>query len=101
MLNALNAEDEIIGPVKGADAFCPLCRTKLVAKIGKLEIPRPHWAHRPHADCDPWATEPESEWHRWWKEIVVPLRRKVVIDRDGERHFADIVGVDDQVIEIQ
>jgi hypothetical protein len=47
-----------------AKASCPTCNGDLIAKCGELKSW--HWAHKTK-DCDHWS-EPESEWHRQWKE---------------------------------
>ncbi len=49
----------------GQRSTCPTCGDALLSKCGALVVP--HWAHLARADCDPWA-EPESPWHRRWKE---------------------------------
>lgn len=44
-------------------ANCPVCNGDLIPKCGELKSW--HWAHKTK-DCDHWS-EPESEWHRQWK----------------------------------
>lgn len=78
----------------GATAFCPGCKEIVIAKCGEINIW--HWAHRTSLDCDPW-WEPESYWHRQWKQLVRPDACEVII-RD---HRADIVGNAGMVIELQ
>ncbi len=74
----------------------------MVAKIGRCRVPRPHWAHHAHPDCDPWLEhDGESEWHRAWKELVIPDRREVVLTVGTEKHFADILGNGHTIVEIQ
>jgi len=55
-----------------------------------------HWAHLSACDCDPWS-EPESEWHRAWKEMVPPEQREVTMGP----HRADIRLASGKVIELQ
>jgi ribosomal protein L37AE/L43A len=83
-----NAEPEPRGR-----ADCPLCKTAVIAKCGRIVIW--HWAHETGSDCDPWAETP-GPWHRGWQESVPAGQREVVI---GE-HRADIM-TNGYVIELQ
>lgn len=74
-------------------AVCPLCYSETVAKCGAIVVH--HWAHR-IKDCDPWS-EPETEWHRYWKGLMPDSQTEVI--RDG--HRADIVRADGHVVELQ
>jgi len=70
-------------------SHCPGCGTTLIAKCGTLVTW--HWAHEVQ-DCDPWS-EPESEWHHFWKrrlmahgaaiEVVIPPHRADALVRNG------------------
>ena len=101
-MTAVDATGARLKPTKDVEGFCPLCGDPLIAKIGRCRVPRPHWAHHARPSCDPWmVSDGESDWHRWWKEVVTPERREVVIDVEGERHFADILGNGHTVVEIQ
>lgn len=74
--------------------MCPCCKAEVIAKCGTMVVQ--HWAHRA-ADCDPWS-EPESEWHQFWKAAVAPPeRREVVIGP----HRADAVLESGIVVEVQ
>lgn len=56
-----------------------------------------HFAHRSREDCDAWS-EPESEWHRWWKQQALPHQCEVTIGN----HRADILSASGKrVIELQ
>ena len=78
--------------LRGVPAFCPVCDAPVIPKCGSI---RPHhWAHKV-ADCDPWS-EPESEWHRRWKELFPVECQEVRVGR----HRAD-VKTDRLVIELQ
>lgn len=102
MLDAVNADGVKLNPTREVTGFCPLCKSRLIPKIGRCRLPRPHWAHMAGAVCDPWAEhDSETEWHRDWKQVVVPHRREVVLDVGGERHFADIVGAGHTIVEVQ
>lgn len=69
-------------PSPKAKAVCPVCGAPVIAKCG--EIVTWHWSHLTK-DCDPWY-EPESAWHRHWKERFPEDWREVVIGK----HRADI-----------
>lgn len=72
---------------------CTCCQSWLIPKCGKIKIW--HWSHQVD-DCDPWY-EPESEWHRGWKNLVPAKMTEVVIGN----HRADIVSTDGTVVELQ
>jgi competence protein CoiA len=74
--------------------WCPNCQAALIPRCG--EIVAWHWAHYARPECDPW-WEPESRWHRTWKERVGPECREVVM---GD-HRADIRLPTGVVIELQ
>ena len=74
---------------KGERATCRGCGNDLHAVIPRENIR--HWRHK-NGDCDSWS-EPEGEWHLWWKEQF-PLECREVPLRDpetGELHRADIL----------
>lgn len=77
---------------RGQPAFCPVCDGALLPKCGSIRIH--HWAHRV-AECDPW-WEPETEWHRRWKERFPEVYQEVTVGP----HRAD-VKTDRLVIELQ
>lgn len=69
---------------KGAvGAKCPLCQTDVVPKTGRIKTP--HWAHKSLDTCDRFS-EPETAWHREWKNRFPEEWREVVIGN----HRADI-----------
>ena len=63
-------------------AACPNCGGKVRSKCGHIKIW--HWAHAAK-DCDPWS-EPETEWHRGWKDKFPKEWQEVRIGK----HRADI-----------
>lgn len=67
----------------GLVGFCPSCDGDVTAKCGHIVIW--HWAHRASQDCDAW-TEPETIWHRSWKQRFPIGSREVVIGN----HRADV-----------
>lgn len=71
----------------GKDYYCPVCKEKLtVRKKGKVKAP--HFAHKPGSDCEDWGDM--SEWHLSWQEKFPEGCREVVLEKDGERHRADV-----------
>lgn len=83
MMYAKDEEGNKILPQKGINGNCFLCGESLVAKCGKVNVW--HWAHKKNNECDDWY-EPESEWHRSWKELLI----KEVCEVKVGNHFADI-----------
>jgi Competence protein CoiA-like family len=63
---------------------CPQCGAVTIAKCG--EIVMRHWAHEMNRECDPWS-EPETVWHRGWKEEFPADQREIVIGP----HRADVI----------
>lgn len=74
MLKAIVNGDRV-GPSKGVEGRCPGCGQRLKPKaVNSLHV-TPHWAHEAK-DCDPWH-EPETEWHRAWKQRYPEDQREV------------------------
>ncbi len=67
---------------------CPGCGKPMTAKCGEQRVH--HCAHRGLRNCDSW-WEPETLWHRTWKDRF-PFTWQEVVQRDGkgERHIADV-----------
>ncbi len=84
MVNGTRAEAQ-----KGLKGLCPNCQAELSAKCGGRR--NNHWAHKGSRNCDPW-WEPETEWHRFWKNKYDIKWQEVVIfdENTGEKHIADI-----------
>jgi len=87
-------------PVKGANGVCPGCRKEVIAKCGKIKIH--HWAHKTLTDCDNW-WEPETEWHREWKNKFPAEYREIPFfdEKNNEYHRADIHTPNGVTIEFQ
>jgi len=84
---------------KGARGVCPCCGSEVIARCGTKRIN--HWAHKKDSDCDHW-WEPETEWHRAWKEHFPADWQEVVCKADdGEKHIADVQLSNGNVIEFQ
>lgn len=82
MQYAVDAHGSRILAEPGLRAMCPVCGAPVIAKCG--DILAWHWSHLTR-DCDPWY-EPESAWHREWKECFPTEWREVVIGN----HRADL-----------
>ena len=77
---------------------CPECDAVMTPKCGRLRMA--HWAH-PQGRVDHW-WEPETEWHRNWKECFTVEWQEIVHHAsDGERHIADVKTGHGLVIEFQ
>lgn len=93
MQYAINENKERIQATPAVKATCECCKSEVLAKCGTINIW--HFAHKNTEDCDDWY-EPESEWHRNWKEFFPERNREVVIDK----HRADLK-INDLIIELQ
>ncbi len=86
-------------PTPGSIGQCPGCNQEVIAKCGSLRLW--HWAHKGRRSCDPW-WEPETEWHRAWKNLFPQDWQEVPIRADdGELHIADVRTPDGLVLEFQ
>jgi ssDNA-binding Zn-finger/Zn-ribbon topoisomerase 1 len=91
-----NERTEAKSELKG---ICPLCSGDVIAKCGDQRIH--HWAHVSNKACDSW-WEPETEWHRTWKNnFPVQWQEVILPDETGEKHIADIRTGHGLVIEFQ
>jgi competence protein CoiA len=79
---------------------CHGCGMPTVAKCGQMVLW--HWAHKAGMHCDRW-WEPETVWHRAWKDRFPLDWQEVVIENPatGERHIADVRTPSGLVIEMQ
>jgi len=89
MTTAQDANGTEALPIRGAIAVCQECGQPVRAKCGS--IVSPHWAHFPRLDSDSFS-EGETAWHRGWKALVQAQQQEVVIEKEGRRHRADLVG---------
>jgi competence protein CoiA len=99
MLLAEDMNGKKVEPFQGGKAYCPGCKTEVFAKCGSINIA--HWAHESLEDCDGWNYEPKTHWHLHWQNLFHKDDTEVIIKKDGKFHIADIVGLNDWVIEIQ
>ena len=73
---------------KGGSYYCPICHEKLIVKK-KGEKKAAHFSHKPDSSCiDDWGDM--SEWHLGWQDRFPEQYREVVLEKDGEKHRADI-----------
>lgn len=80
-------------------ATCLSCGAAVIAKCGDHRVW--HWAHRGARLCDQW-WEPETEWHRNWKnEFPAGWQEVIHYAPDGEKHVSDIKTPSGTVIEFQ
>jgi len=91
--NRVEAEPKLQG-------LCPNCAQPVIAKCGSKK--NWHWAHRNISSCDSW-WEPESEWHRNWKnKFPLEWQEKVCFDEYAdEKHIADVFTDQNFVVEFQ
>ena len=92
---------ERIEAKRGQVATCPCCEIDLIPKCGELKVH--HWAHKRGHNCDPW-WEPETEWHRDWKnKFPTGWQETVRFDPvTNEKHIADIfIPTNELTIEFQ
>jgi len=82
-----------------ARGACGSCDAEMVARCGTRKVW--HWAHKTKRSCDHW-WEPETEWHRKWKQMF-PADWTEVVQKatSGERHIADVRTPEGLVIEFQ
>ena len=85
---------------KGLEGLCELCNSKVIAKCGDSVIH--HWSHYKRKDCDKW-WEPETLWHRDWKNKFPEEYREIIFKNDStmEIHRADIYTPAGLTIEFQ
>ncbi|MDR6670194.1 competence protein CoiA family protein [Rhizobium sp. 1399] len=85
--------------IPGIRAVCPGCGSPVVAKCGLKRLH--HWAHRSTITCDRWS-EPETEWHRGWKNEFPPELQEIRYHTaTGEIHIADVRTASGIVLEFQ
>lgn len=84
----------------GLKGFCRGCGQPVIAKCGTIRIH--HWAHQTTKMCDNW-WEPETEWHRNWKNNFPKEWQEVFLPdiQTQENHIADVCTIHGLVIELQ
>ncbi|MBA3681900.1 MAG: hypothetical protein H0W73_12180 [Bacteroidetes bacterium] len=82
----------------GLKAICVHCSNDVIAKCGSKNIW--HWAHVKTDNCDSW-TEPETIWHRNWKNLFGKEFSEQRIEKDGVYHVADVINKNEIIFEFQ
>lgn len=94
-----NVEGERQEPQLGLAGNCPACGKAMIAKCGQIRVW--HWAHRGIRSCDHW-WEPETEWHRAWKNHFPKEWQEIVHwSTGGEKHIADVKTAHGVTLEFQ
>ena len=74
---------------RGEEYRCPLCDDRLELRRGDIRIP--HFAHWKNTSCiDSWQHD-MSEWHYSWQQQFPEDCQEVVVEKDGEKHRADVL----------
>ena len=90
--------NEKIEAVPDTRAICLLCEKEVFSRCGEINVW--HWAHLKDKSCDNWY-EPETAWHKDWKNLFGKEFSEIIITKNGKKHIADIHTKDDVVIELQ
>jgi len=99
MQHAIDISGKKITPAySGERAICGFCKKEVRGRCGKIYIW--HWQHVHNADCDLWK-EGETEWHRAWKNKFPFEWQETIIEKNDEKHIADIFTPNGIVIEFQ
>ena len=99
MQHAIDIRGKRIYPsYSGEIAFCDYCKEKVIGKCGKIYIW--HWQHVHNVNCDAWK-EGETDWHRAWKNKFPYDWQERIIEKNDEKHIADIFTSNGIVIEFQ
>jgi competence protein CoiA len=93
--------NEKIEAQRGLKGQCPGCSQPVKARCGDQR--RHHWAHLPKNPCPDRWWEPETQWHRDWKNNF-PFDWQEYRHQDqssGEWHIADVQTIHGLVVEFQ
>lgn len=93
LYNGLRAEAR-----PGLKAVCEHCGSPVIAKCGSKIVW--HWAHGKAEACDSWY-EPETSWHRNWKQTFGEPYSEIRVEKEGIYHIADVMNQDGIVFEFQ
>lgn len=72
---------------RGGIYYCPLCKTRMIPKLGTIKMH--HYAHQSLEACDEWY-ENKGPWHRQMQSLFPFDCQEVIVERNGEKHIADI-----------
>lgn len=93
LYNGLRAEAR-----PGLKAVCEHCGSAVIAKCGSKIVW--HWAHESAEACDSWY-EPETAWHRRWKQLFGEPYSEIRVEKEGTYHIADVMNREGIVFEFQ
>jgi hypothetical protein len=87
---------------KGERTLCTDCKGQITAVLPLQNVP--HWRHLA-GECDPWS-EPEGEWHLWWKSQFEREECEITLidPLTQEHHRADVLvtnGDQTTILELQ
>jgi competence CoiA-like predicted nuclease len=71
----------------GEIGICRNCQSKVRGYVGEKQVA--HWRHLSSSNCDSWF-ENETKWHRDWKNNFPSNWQETIIERDNEKHIADV-----------
>lgn len=85
--------------ITGQRGFCPCCKSQVISKCGQVKVN--HWAHFDKKNCDSWYA-PMTKWHLdWQNKFPKDWQEKIIINKEGEKHIADIKTPSGVVVEFQ
>ena len=93
LYNGLRAEAR-----PGLKAVCEHCGSTVIAKCGSKIVW--HWAHESAEACDSWH-EPETAWHRSWKQLFGEPYSEIRVEKGDTYHIADVMNRKGIVFEFQ
>jgi len=96
-LNSYGEKIDIEDSIPNIEYYCPLCKSRLIRKMGEINIH--HFAHVKNSNCDPWY-DAMSEWHRRWQSIFPKENQEVILSNEYSKHISDVC-LKDTVIEFQ
>lgn len=71
----------------GKNYTCCFCHEKMIPRKGEKRVH--HFAHASNCDCDMWYGN-KGEWHRSMQDLFPKECQEVIVEKDGERHIADV-----------
>lgn len=84
---------------RGDRGVCPVCGAELIVREGEFRAK--HWWHVNGCRCDAAWYEPKGPWHWYWQNQFPENWQEVVMERNGQRHVADVQIESGSVVEIQ
>jgi len=94
-----NVNGERTEATPGSKAVCFSCNESVFAKCGPCIIS--HWCHLPGSTCVHAKSEPETNWHKDWKNTAPERCQEVVIRKSGKTRRADVFTDTQTTVELQ